>query len=264
VDQDVVDRIRSASFALARKGYEKREVDRFLDELADWLETGGDDTARSDLVRRELERIGEQTTAILTEAHDAAETMHTGAERQVRQQLADANIKADAMRSSAEEYAEEVREEADSYARRARAEADAATERARIEVESALESSRGDAEAAASRIVTEAEEKARETLAEAERRARQLVEEAQRRRADLESVISDLDQRREAVLGQLRRLASEVAGAAGGIGESPTEAPQRADSTEAEEASAPEDERTKPMAVREPASGFGQPARDAD
>ena len=256
MDQDVVDRIRSASFPLARKGYEKRDVDRFLDELADWLETGGEDAARSDLVRRELERIGEQTTAILTEAHDAAETMRTGAERQVRQQLADANIKADSLRSSAEEYAEEVREEADSYARRVRAEADAEGERARIEAESALESSRGEAEDFATRIRSEAEEKAREMVAEAERRARQLVDEAQRRRTDLESVISDLDQRRETVIGELRRLASEVAGAAGDV--------PGAEGAPAPEGEEQEDERTQPMAVREGSPGLGQPARDAD
>ena len=245
MDHDVVDRIRSASFPLARKGYEKRDVDRFLDQLADWLETGGDDSARSDLVRRELERIGEQTTAILTEAHDAAETMRSDAERQVRQQLADANIKAESLRTSAEEYAEELRDDADAYARRVRGEADAAAERARIEADSALENSRGNAEDAARRIREEAEEK-----------ARQLVGEAQRRRADLEAVISDLDERRETVVAELRRLVSDVAGAAGGIGER-SDAPRRPEPVgEPEPVTAPEpvaerpqDEPTRPMAT---------------
>ncbi len=199
MDQEHVDRIRSASFSLARKGYDKREVDGFLDELADWMETGGDGEGPSaDLVRRELERIGEQTTAILTEAHDAAETMRSGADRQVRQQLADANIKAETLRSSAEEYAEEVREEADSYARRTRAEADAIAEQARSEVDGAQ---------------AEAREKA-------ERAARQIVEDANRRRTEVEKVISDLEQRREAIVGELRRLAS-AAGIGAGEGTAP-------------------------------------------
>lgn len=258
MDQDVVDRIRSASFALARKGYVKSEVDSFLDELADWLETGAADGASSDHIRHELERIGEQTTAILTEAHDAAETMRTGAERQVRQQLADANLKADSLRSSAEEYAEEVREEADSYARRLRAEADAAVERARIEAESAFADSRGEAEDYASRTRREADEYAQRVRGEAdsilaearekaERAGKQIVEDANRRRGEMEKVISDLEQRREAIVGELRRLAS-----AAGIGTEDRSAPPAPEKLDPEGARtpAPDDARTTPMPAR--------------
>jgi DivIVA domain-containing protein len=230
VDEDIVDRIRSATFALARKGYDKGEVDRFLDEVADWLETEGGGAADADVVRRELERIGEQTTAILTEAHDAAATMRTSAERQVRQQLADANLKAEALRSEADEYAEEIREDADAYVRRMRADVDGATERARIEAETALEEKRTDADAYAERVRREADERlagagseAEQLLSEAreraERQAKQIVEDANRRRQDVEAVISDLEERRKAVVAELRRLASSVAGAAGDLGD---------------------------------------------
>ena len=65
MDQDSIERIRSATFPVARRGYEKREVDRFLLSLAEWLETGGADQGRSDAVRRELERVGEETSKIL-------------------------------------------------------------------------------------------------------------------------------------------------------------------------------------------------------
>ena len=71
MDRDSIDRIRSATFPVGRRGYEKREVDRFLNKLADWLETGGGDQTRAELVRRDLERIGEQTGRIITDAHDA-------------------------------------------------------------------------------------------------------------------------------------------------------------------------------------------------
>jgi DivIVA domain-containing protein len=230
VDEDVVDRIRSATFALARKGYDKREVDQFLDELADWLEAGGEGGPGEDAVRRELERIGEQTTAILTEAHDAAATMRSGAERQVRQQLADSNLKAEAMRTEAEEYAEEVREDADAYARRIRGDVDATVERARIEAESSVEETRADADAYAERVRREADEHAATASAQAEklvadakeraeRQAKQVVEEASRRRQDIERVISDLEERRKSVVAELRRLASSVAGAAGEVGD---------------------------------------------
>jgi DivIVA domain-containing protein len=204
VDQDSVDRIRSATFPLARRGYEKREVERFLAEIADWLETGGSDEARSDLVRQDLERIGAQTSTILTQAHDAAATMREAAERDVRQQLADANRKAEAMRESAESYAEETREDADAYALKTRADANAYAEQARSE-----------ADAYAGEARTEADTAAREMTEKARGEAKRIVEEAQRRRTELEQVIADLEQRRSTVVTELRRLASDVAGAAG-------------------------------------------------
>ena len=37
MDRDSIGRIRSATFPVGRRGYEKREVDRFLNKLADWL-----------------------------------------------------------------------------------------------------------------------------------------------------------------------------------------------------------------------------------
>ena len=84
VDRDSIDRIRSATFPVARRGYDKREVDRFLGELADWLETGGGDETRADAVRRELERVGQQTGAILAEAQEGAEQIRAEAEDEAR------------------------------------------------------------------------------------------------------------------------------------------------------------------------------------
>src|SRR5918994_3485413 len=52
VDQDSIERIRSATFPIARKGYDKREVERFLNGLADWLEGGGSDQALSEVIKR--------------------------------------------------------------------------------------------------------------------------------------------------------------------------------------------------------------------
>jgi DivIVA domain-containing protein len=127
VDRDSIDRIRSATFPVGRRGYEKREVDRFLNKLADWLETGGGNQTRAELLRRDLERVGQQTGKILTDAHDVAE----------------------------------------------------------------------------------------QVKAEAEREARGIVDEANQRRADIEAVISDLEDRRDTVAADLKRLSSELAGAAG-------------------------------------------------
>ena len=73
VDQTSLDRIRNATFPSAKRGYDKQEVEKFLSRLADWLETGGGDESRSETVKRELERVGERTGAILSQAEDSAQ-----------------------------------------------------------------------------------------------------------------------------------------------------------------------------------------------
>jgi DivIVA domain-containing protein len=170
LDQDSIDRIRSATFPVVRRGYEQREVDRYLTRLADWLEGGGVDQARSDLVRRELERVAQKTGQVLVAANDAAEQIQ-----------AEAATAAEDIRGAAERHAGEARSEADAYATRVRSKAD---------------------REAAGRVEA------------AERKATEILDAANRRRADIETVISDLEARRDAVVLELERLASEVAGTA--------------------------------------------------
>src|SRR5688500_17701320 len=104
MDQDSIDRIRAASFPVARKGYEKREVDRFLSRIAECLEPGGADESRADLVRRELERIGQQTAKILTAAHDAGEAVRADSEAEGGRLLAQAREQTAAATEEADRY----------------------------------------------------------------------------------------------------------------------------------------------------------------
>lgn len=188
-----IERIRNATFSLTVRGYDRNEVDAFLAQLADWLETGGGGGAAAvEAVRTELERIGEQTAGILTEAHQAAEGIRADAAAGVRHQLVDANQTTEKIRAEAAEYAADTRDEADAYARKVRGEADAYASRTTAEIESELAEDREAAEKEAARIVAE----------------------ANKRKADIESVISDLEQRRDAVLAELDRLASGIVGTA--------------------------------------------------
>jgi DivIVA domain-containing protein len=209
VDEHSIARIRNANFSHSVRGYDRSEVDQFLDQLADWLQTSGGE---------ELERIGEQTAAILVEAHDAAQVIREDAQREVRQQLVDANATAESVQASAAEDSEREREEADAYARKTRADADSYSERIHAEVE------------------TEFGEK-REA---AEREAERIVGDANRRKSDIEAVISDLEQRRDAVLAELEKLASGIAGAATQHrtpqGDADQKAGRKAKGTEADEA----------------------------
>ena len=160
MERDSIDRIRSATFPLARRGYDKREVDRFLNKLADWLETGGGDQTRAELLRRELERVGQQTGRILTNAHEVAEGLRGDAEREARRILDEASASADQSREVTDRHAAEVR-----------AAAEAAAEEAQVDAE--------------------------RTVAKARAEAERIVDEANKRRADVEAVISDLEDRRD-------------------------------------------------------------------
>ena len=121
MDRDSIDRIRSATFPIGRRGYEKREVDRFLNRLADWLETGGGDQSRAELLRRDLERIGQQTGKILTDAHDIAEQLRAEADREAHRIVGEAQGHAAQVIEQARAEAKRIVSEADQ--RRADAEA---------------------------------------------------------------------------------------------------------------------------------------------
>jgi DivIVA domain-containing protein len=155
VEQDSIERIRSATFSISRKGYDKREVERFLGKLADWLEAGGGDQARSDLVKREVERVGEKTARILSEAEDSAEEIRTEAQEEAAQTLERARAKASETRESAEEHA-------------------------------------------------------RRAVDEAQAKARRILEEGTKRRGEVETVISDLVRRRDALLADVEQLTLEL------------------------------------------------------
>jgi DivIVA domain-containing protein len=191
VDQTSLDRIRNATFPTARRGYEKHEVEKFLARLADWLETGAGDESRSDVVKRELEKVGERTGAILAQAAESAEQIRGEAEEESRGTVNAANIEAAETRTGADQYASETRSAADVYARQTR-----------DQVEE---------EAASSKAV--AEQQARETIEAAEAQARRIVEEGVQRREDIEAVIADLVRRRNDVLTDTEELTGKLTAA---------------------------------------------------
>ncbi len=191
VDQTSLDRIRNATFPASRRGYDKQEVEKFLARLADWLETGGGDESRSETVKRELERVGERTGAILAQAEESAQQIRTEAEQQAHETVTTANAEAEKTRQEADAYSTETRGSADSYAEETRraVEEEAAADRAR------------------------SEEEAREAIADAEAQARRIVEEGTRRREDIEAVIADLVRRRDLVLSDIQELGGKLADA---------------------------------------------------
>lgn len=180
VDQTSLDRIRNATFPSSRRGYDKHEVEKFLARLADWLETGAGDDSRSDTVKRELERVGERTGAILAQAEESAQQIRAEAEDEVRGTVNTANMQAEETRTEADKYFSETRTSADAYAQQTR---------------------------------QSAEEEAQETIETAQAEARRIVEEGTQRREDIEAVIADLIRRRNDVLADTEELSAKLRGA---------------------------------------------------
>ncbi len=203
MDHYSVAQIRQTRFSPALRGYDKHEVDNFLAELADWLETGGEDESRSDVVQGELERIGEETAAILTAAHAAAEAMRAEAERETRKRLIEANLRVESIQSDVDGELATARQEADAYKHKTKASADAYDKETREQSDAYADKTRADAETEAKAIVERANAE-----------ASKIVEAATRKRKDIESMISDLEQRRNDVLSELESLASGITGAA--------------------------------------------------
>jgi DivIVA domain-containing protein len=169
VDWKDIDRIRVPGFTLARRGYDKHEVDRFLARLADWLETDAPNEIGEMAVTRKLELVGKSTSHILMTTEQQATELRRSSEEECAQMI-----------SEAEAAAQQSREAADTYAKQTRAQADADAHQV--------------AEAASAQ-------------------ARATIEEGERRRAQIESVIADLEVRRDDALADLDTLRKELGAA---------------------------------------------------
>jgi DivIVA domain-containing protein len=114
MDWKDIDRLREPGFTEARRGYDRREVDRFLGSLVDWLETDAATELGDLTVQRKLEHVGKSTGRILLVAEEESEKLR----RLTDEECAD-------LREEAETAARETREAADRYAHEVRTKADA-------------------------------------------------------------------------------------------------------------------------------------------
>jgi DivIVA domain-containing protein len=217
VDQTSLDRIRNATFPSSRRGYDKHEVEKFLARLADWLETGGGDESRSDTVKRELERVGQRTGAILAQAEESAQQIRSEAEDEARETITAANAQAEKTRSEADSYANETRGSADAYG----------DEQRRV------------AEKAAAEASERTEQDAQEAIEAAEQKAQRIVHDGIERREDIEAVIADLVRHRDDVLVEAEELSARLTAAVSenrpAAGSDPFDKPDELDPLERED-----------------------------
>jgi DivIVA domain-containing protein len=187
---DRIDQLRTHQFPTERRGYDRRAVDSYLSELADWLESGGGDEARASVIQREMERVGERTGTILAAAQESADRIGN-----------EAREEADKLRSDAEAKSRELRESADTYSIETRAGADAYSD-----------TTKADADQIAAKSREEADEHARLTIREADQRAEQILADAERRKGEVEAEITDLMAKRGQITENLEQLVTAVRG----------------------------------------------------
>jgi DivIVA domain-containing protein len=125
VDWQNIARLRNPGFTLTRRGYDKHEVDKFLEQLVDWLETDAANDIGQVAVQRKLELVGKSTAHILMTTEQEAQELKRHTEGECTELRAQAETEAQQARDDADTYAQEVRARADAEARRTRDEATA-------------------------------------------------------------------------------------------------------------------------------------------
>lgn len=203
---DRIEELKTVQFPTERRGgYDRRAVDAFLAELADWLETGGEDEARRAVIQRAMGEVGERTGSILASAQESADKL-----------TADAEAAAGRTRSEAEQGAAKLRSEVEQEVARARADADAySTE------------TRGAADEHARLVAEAAAAEAKAMTEEAEQRLRDAEAEAAKRTRGIEEEIAALVRKRRDVVANLEQLDAEMRLAIEGPGERDLGLPER-------------------------------------
>jgi cell division septum initiation protein DivIVA len=186
--------IRDVSFPTVGRGYERRAVDSYVNQvnrLIAELEVGRSPQAA---VRHALDRVGEQTKALLQQARETAEEITASARTEAEEDIARARVEAEmiasarAAGSEAEQVVASARAEAGEIIARAGAEADDIVGRSNAEAEKVLARSR----------------------AEAAERLQRLEEEIVAAREQAEARIQELHAETEAVWKERHELLDEI------------------------------------------------------
>lgn len=113
-----IGRLRVQGFTVTRRGYDRREVDRFLDALIEWIETDAPKDLGDLAVKRKLELVGKSTAHILLTTEKESGELRSQTEQECAELRAEAEAASLAVRRHADEYATKTRDKADQDARR--------------------------------------------------------------------------------------------------------------------------------------------------
>jgi molecular chaperone DnaK (HSP70) len=134
MDKRRIDRLRAPGFSIARRGYNQREVDNFVSELADWLESDAAKEIGQIAIKHKLELVGKSTAQILLKTEEEAERLKVRTEDECAELRAEAAVACREARRQTDEYSKKTRERTDQETRRT---IEAATGKAKEMVEQA-------------------------------------------------------------------------------------------------------------------------------
>jgi len=187
--------IRNVSFPSAARGYERRAVESYVNQvnrLIAELEVGRSPQAA---VRHALDRVGEQTKALLQQARETAEEITASARGEAEEDIARARAEA---------------EEIIANAKAAGAEAAEIVARARAEAEDIVAGARAEAGDIVTAATAESEQILARSRAEAAERLQRLEEEIAASRELAEVRMQELHAETEAVWKERHELLDEI------------------------------------------------------
>jgi cell division initiation protein len=103
-----VDEVRDVSFPLTFRGYERSAVDAYVGRVSQLVAELEATQLREGVVQRALDEVGEQTSAVLQQAHEAAEEITSRSRSQAEGRMQHAERDAEQVRAEADEYARQI------------------------------------------------------------------------------------------------------------------------------------------------------------
>jgi DivIVA domain-containing protein len=100
--------LQNVSFPLAVRGYDRRAVDEFLEELRNLVADLEAHQTREGVVQKALDELGEETAGILQRAHETADEIAARSRAQADGRLQRAEREAEIVKREADEYVEQV------------------------------------------------------------------------------------------------------------------------------------------------------------
>ena len=105
------DKVRAAQFAIVMRGYDRAAVDAWREEIAQLVERLEEAQPRDAAVKRALDEVGQETSAILQRAHESAEEITARSRSQAEGRLQRAEREAEITIREAEERVERLEQD---------------------------------------------------------------------------------------------------------------------------------------------------------
>ncbi len=110
-EESAADRVRTARFPTVLRGYDREAVDGFVAKVADLIDELESRQARESVVQRALEEVGEETSAILKQAHESADDITARSRSKAEDRMEIAREEAAAITAEAQIEAAELKRE---------------------------------------------------------------------------------------------------------------------------------------------------------